>query len=143
MYGQLYITRAASTMATLLHAGVNVLDIIEICRGITNNICFNELWDDMEAGIREGRQVSDAAATSPYVPPNVASMIASGERAGQLDQVMERVAEFSEQELDAAVKQVTSFIEPIMIICMGVVVGGVAMALLLPIFKMGNVMSGG
>ena len=55
---------------------------------------------------------------------------------------MERIAEFSEQELDSAVKQVTSYIEPIMVICMGIVVGGVAMALLLPIFKMGSVMSG-
>jgi type IV pilus assembly protein PilC len=70
-------------------------------------------------------------------------MIASGERSGQLGEVMEKLAEFAEQELDNAVKQATGFIEPIMIICMGLVVGGVAMALLLPIFRMGNVMAGG
>jgi len=143
MYGQLYITRAARTMSTLIVAGVNLLDIIDICRGVTNNACYDELWDNMEQGVRGGKQISDAVNEFHYIPPNVASMIASGERSGQLGAVMERLAEFSEQELDSAVKQVTSFIEPIMIICMGVVVGGVAMALLLPIFKMGNVMAGG
>ena len=68
--------------------------------------------------------------------------IASGERAGRLAQVMERIAEFAEQELDAAVKQVTSFIEPLMIVFMGVVIGGIALALLLPIFSMGKIMTG-
>ncbi|MDY7107970.1 MAG: type II secretion system F family protein [Planctomycetota bacterium] len=143
MYTQLYVTRAARTMATLVPAGVSILDIIDICRGVTNNVCFDGLWDEMEQGVREGRQISDAVSQSPHVPPNVASMIASGERSGQLGDVMERIAEFSEQELDSAVKQVTSYIEPIMVILMGIVVGGVAMALLLPIFKMGNIMAGG
>lgn len=142
MFTQLYVTRSARTMATLIPAGVNILDIIDICRGVTNNVCYNGLWDDMEKGVREGKQISDAVVECPYVPPNVASMIASGERSGQLGGVMERIAEFSEQELDSAVKQVTSYIEPLMVICMGIVVGGVAMALLLPIFKMGHVMSG-
>jgi type IV pilus assembly protein PilC len=143
MYQQLYITRAARTMSTLLIAGVNLLDIIEICRGVTNNLCFDQMWDDMQTGIRDGAQISESVARSRYVPANVTSMIASGERAGRLGEVMGRIAEFSEEELDNTVKQVTSYIEPVMIICMGVVVGGVAMALLLPIFKMGNVMAGG
>ena len=143
MYTQLYVTRSASTMSTLLTAGVNLLDIIEICRGITNNACFDEVWTHMEAGVRDGKQISDAVAASRHMPPHVAAMISSGERSGRLDQVMERIAEFSEQELDAIVKQVSSYIEPIMIIFMGFVIGGVAMALLLPIFRMGSVMSGG
>ncbi len=143
MYSQLYITRSARTMSTLLAAGVNLLDIISICRGVTNNAQFDALWEDMETGIREGRQMSEAIFECRYVPPNVASMIASGERSGRLSQVMERIAEFSEQELDDSVKQSTAFIEPIMIICMGLMIGAVAMALLLPIFSMGNVVAGG
>jgi type IV pilus assembly protein PilC len=142
LYGQLYVTRATRTMGTLLAAGVNLLDIIDICRGVTSNAYYADLWDRMERGIREGRQLSDAVLACPHVPPNVASMIASGERSGRLPAVMERIADFSEQELDAAVKQVTSFIEPLMIAIMGLVVGGVAMALLLPIFSMGRVMTG-
>ena len=130
-------------MATLLASGVNVLDIIGICRGVTNNVHYDRLWSSMEAGVRDGRQMSDAVFEAPFISRNVASMIASGERSGRLASVMERIATFSEEELDVSVKQVTSYIEPIMIIFMGVVVGGVAMALLLPVFSMGKVMAGG
>jgi type IV pilus assembly protein PilC len=143
MYRQLYVTRAARTMATLLASGVNLLDIISICRGVTNNVYYDRLWTAMELGVREGKQMSDAVFKAPFISRNVASMIASGERSGRLAQVMERIAAYAEEELDAAVKQVTAYVEPIMIIFMGVVVGGVAMALLLPVFSMGKVMAGG
>ncbi|MCH7798647.1 MAG: type II secretion system F family protein [Planctomycetes bacterium] len=143
MYRHLYVTRAMRTMATLLAAGVNVLDVIDICRGVTDNIYYARLWDAMALGVREGRQVSDAIFDSDLVPPNVASMIAAGERSGQLPVVMEKIADFSQEELDAAVARVTVFIEPLMIVFMGILIGGVATALLLPIFQMGKVMSGG
>jgi type IV pilus assembly protein PilC len=143
MYRQLYITRAARTMSTLLAAGVNLLDIIDICRSLTGNRHFNRVWNDMESGVRDGRQLSESILDSEYIPSNVASMIASGERSGRLAEVMERIADFADEELENAIKQVTSYIEPIMILVMGVVVGGVAMALLLPIFKIGNVVAGG
>lgn len=143
MYRQLYLTRASRTMATLLGAGVGLLDIIEICRGVTSNSYYDDLWDEVADHIRDGKQLSEAIARSPYIPANVAAMIGAGERSGKLADVMYRVAEFSEEELDSAVKQATAYIEPAMIVTMGVVVGGVAMALLLPIFRMGAVMSGG
>lgn len=142
MYRQLYITRMARTMATLLASGVNLLDIISICRGVTNNVHYDRLWTAMENGVRDGKQMSEAIFEAPFISRNVASMIASGERSGRLAHVMERISAHSEEELDTAVKQVTSYIEPIMIIFMGLVVGSVAMALLLPIFSMGKVMAG-
>ncbi|MHC5022339.1 MAG: type II secretion system F family protein [Planctomycetota bacterium] len=142
MYVQLYITRFSRTMATLLAAGVSLLDVIEICRGVTNNDFYDKFWDDVTQGVRDGKQISDLIGDIPFIPANVASMIASGERSGRLPEVMERVAEFSEEELENSVKQITSFIEPIMIVTMGVVVGLVALALLLPIFSMGRVVSG-
>lgn len=142
MFNHLYITRMSRTMATLLGAGVNLLDIIDICRGVTANIYYLELWDDMERGVRDGLQLSDPILESGLVPPNVSSMIASGERSGRLSDVMGRIAQFSEEELEASVKQATGFIEPAMIIIMGVLIGAVAMALLLPIFNLGNVMAG-
>lgn len=142
MYRQLYITRAARTMGTLLSAGVSLLDIVDICRGVTNNRYYDDLWDATAKSIREGRQLSEAISASPYITPNVASMIASGERSGRLADVMDKIARFSEEELEAAVKQTTAYIEPAMIMFMGLLVGGVAMALLLPIFSMGKVMAG-
>jgi len=142
MYGHLYLTRSMRTMSTLLAAGVNVLDVIDICRGVTANSYYGRLWDSMEQGVREGRQISDAVFKSDIVPPNVASMIAAGERSGKLPEVMQKIAEFSQEELDDSVARVTTFIEPLMIIFMGIVIGGMAMALLLPIFNMSRIMSG-
>ena len=142
MFNNLYITRMSRTMATLLGAGVNLLDIIDICRGVTSNSYYLDLWNDMEKGVRDGQQLSEAVFAARIIPPNVASMIASGERSGRLSDVMGRIAQFSEEELDSSVKQATSFIEPAMIIIMGVLIGAVAMALLLPIFSLGNIMTG-
>ncbi len=142
MYSHLYLTRAMRTMSTLLAAGVNVLDVIDICRGVTFNTYYAQLWDSMEQGVREGRQISDAVSKSDLVPANVASMINAGERSGRLSEVMERIAQFSQDELDDSVARVTTFIEPLMIVFMGILIGGVATALLLPIFDMGKVMSG-
>lgn len=142
MYRQVYITRSARTMGTLLAAGVNLLDIVDICRGVTNNYYYDKLWDSVGDKVRDGKQFSDAIAESPLIPPSIVSMVASGERSGRLAEVMDTVAQFSDEELDVTVKQVTTYIEPIMIVVMGVMIGGVAMALLLPIFSMGRMMAG-
>jgi len=141
LYRQLYLTRSARTMATLLSSGVGLLDVIQICRAITANCIFDRLWDDMEDQVRNGRQMSDAFAGSPFVPANITSMVVAGERSGKLPDVMERIADFTEQEMEATVKQVTAFIEPIMVMAMGVIVGAVAIALLLPIFRMSTVVA--
>ncbi|MDP7007976.1 MAG: type II secretion system F family protein [Phycisphaerales bacterium] len=143
MFAQLYTTRAARTLSTLLAAGVGILDAIGICRDVTNNVHFDHLWSDMEDNIRNGGVMSDAAFQSQYVPSYVASMMSSGERAGRLSQVMDRVAAFTDEELESRVKKLGSMIEPLMILVMGTVVGGVAIAMLLPIFSMSKVISGG
>jgi type IV pilus assembly protein PilC len=142
MYRQLYVTRMSRTMGTLLAAGVSLLDIIDICRGVTNNVYYDQLWDSVTQSIREGKQFSDALTGCPFMPANVVSMISSGERSGRLAEVMDRIASFSEEELESAIKQATSYIEPIMIVTMGLLVGGIALALLLPVFNMGRVITG-
>ena len=139
MVSLLYVARTTRTMATLLAGGVGLLDVIRICRGITNNSAFDELWIDMEARVRDGKPMSGAFSDSPHVPPDVASMIASGERSGRLPEVMETVAARSDETLESGIKHATSMIEPILIVVMGIIVGAVAMALLLPIFKMSSV----
>ena len=142
VFQNLYLTRASRTMSTLLAAGVNLLDVIAICRSITGNKVFNKVWDDMEHRVREGLPLSAAFAESAEMPPNVSSMVTAGERSGRLPQVMEKVATFSQERLEASVKKATTMIEPIMIIGMGLLVGAVALALLLPIFKMSGVVAG-
>lgn len=142
MFSQLYTTRASRTLSTLLAAGVGILDAIGICRDVTNNVQFDQLWTEMENDVRNGHPISDAVFDSQYVPSYVASMMASGERSGKLPSVMDRVASFTDEELEARVKKVSSMIEPLMILVMGAVVGGVAIAMLLPIFSMSKVISG-
>jgi type IV pilus assembly protein PilC len=95
----------------------------------------------MEQRVRDGLPLSAAFTESSEMPANVSSMVTAGERSGQLPEVMAKIAVFSQDKLEASVKKATTMIEPIMIIGMGLLVGAVAMALLLPIFKMSSVVS--
>ena len=134
MFQQLYTVRFAGTMGTLLAAGVSLLDVIRILRTVTGNTLYNELWDELEDRVNRGQDMSTAFLQSPLVPRPVSAMINAGERRGRLSETLEHAAQFSEDELDSAIKMATSLIEPIMILGMGVVVGGIAAAMLLPIF---------
>ncbi len=143
MFRQLYITRATRTMGTMIAAGVPMLDMISITRDVTRNSHFEELWDDVDSQLREGVQLSTALFESPLIPGPVSRMIHSGEKAGRLGMVMEKIAEFTEHDFDEAVKRTTEFIEPAMVGFMGALIGFVAISLLLPIFSVGRVMAGG
>jgi len=138
----LYVTRSTRTMSTLLAAGVNLIDVIHSCRSVTRNVIFDRIWSNMEEHVRDGRRLSLAFEESHIVPANVASMVAAGERSGRLPEVMDRVAEYSEEELELAIRKSTSMLEPLLIIFMGLLVGAVAIALLLPIFRMSSVITG-
>ncbi len=134
MFQQLYTVRFAGTMGTLLAAGVSLLDVIRILRTVTGNSLYSQLWDEVEERVNRGQDMSSAFLKSPLVPRPVSAMINAGERSGRLSETLDHAAQFSEEELDSAIKTATSLIEPIMILGMGVVVGGIAAAMLLPIF---------
>lgn len=134
MFQQLYTVRFAGTMGTLLAAGVSLLDVIRILRTVTGNSLYTQLWDEVEERVNRGQDMSSAFLKSPLVPRPVSAMINAGERSGRLSETLDHAAQFSEEELDSAIKTATSLIEPIMILGMGVVVGGIAAAMLLPIF---------
>ncbi|MCH2143018.1 MAG: type II secretion system F family protein [Phycisphaerales bacterium] len=137
-----YLARASRTMSTLLAGGVGLIDVIRICRGVTNNVVFDRLWDDMEHRVRDGRPMTGAATDCRWIPPSVASMMSSGERSAKLPEVMEKIATQCDDDLESGIKKATSMIEPVLIVGMGILVGAVAMALLLPIFKMSSVVTG-
>ena len=141
MYKQLYITRAMRTMSTLIEGGVDLLDSIEITRGVTNNYYYERFWNGVVVYVKQGRQFSDVFRNSNLFSPMIAQMVDAGERSGQLANVMDKVAVSCEEDLDEAVKKMTQYIEPLMISFMGILVGSVAIALLLPIFSIGTVMS--
>lgn len=141
MFTKLYITRSARTMSTLIASGVDLLETVRITRGITDNIYFQELWSRVIEALAQGAPFSETLRQSTLIPDNVTQMISAGEKTGRLGQVMERIGEVSEDELDEAVEHATQFIEPAMIGAMGIVIGFVAIAMLLPIFSISKVVA--
>ena len=143
LFSKLYVTRATRTMGTMISAGVPVLDMISIVRDVTHNALYQDLWDDVDEGLRRGAQLSDALFESPLIPRAVAQMIYAGERSGRLAPTMEKIAHFTEEEFDEQIKTTTNLIEPTMVAVMGGIVGFIAIALLLPIFSVSTVVGGG
>ena len=143
MFRCLYLVRFSSTMATLLAAGVSLVDVVRICRDVTGNVHYAKLWTLLEDRISKGQEIAPTFREFDFVPRNVVAMIASGEKSGRLSEVLEAASAAAEEDLDIAVKSTTSLVEPIMIVGMGAVVGGIAAAMLLPIFNMSKNMRPG
>jgi len=136
-----YLSRATRTLGTLLVAGVSLPEAVKITRGVTVNRVWERLWDEMEDAMATGRTIGEVVLKSNQLPASYAQMITAGERTGRLSDVLEKVADVSEEDLDEQIKASTQLIEPIVITFMGALIGGIAIALLLPIFSMGSVMT--
>jgi type IV pilus assembly protein PilC len=130
------ISRSIRTLGTLVGSGVSMLDAIRLSAEVAGNVHYEKLWYSVLDQITSGNQIHAALAGSPLFPPVLVQMIRSGEETGKLDVVLARVSDYYDQEVDASLKTCTSLIEPIMITMMGVVVGGIGLALLLPIFSL-------
>jgi type II secretory pathway component PulF len=141
LFRKLYLTRAMRTMGTMIDAGVPVLDMITIVREVTANRWYEDLWDDLHERMQRGSQLSDGLFESPLIPRAISQMVFAGEKSGRLGTTMNKIAEFTEAEFDDQVKTTTSLIEPAMTASMGIIIGFIAIALLLPIFTVGNVVA--
>lgn len=138
----LYITRSLHTMGVLTNAGVPILDILSITSQISGNVHYKRMWQTVYASVRQGRKIASSLSGSTLLPSSVVQMIRSGEESGRLSDVLADVSQFYARELKAVIKNVTSMIEPIMIVLMGLLVGFIAMSIILPIFKMSSLISG-
>ena len=136
------LARSLRTMSTMVTTGVNVIDGLDITARVAGNRYYADLWWSLQSRISEGGGLAEGLFESPLVPGTIAQMIEAGEKSGKLGNVMDRVAKFCEDDLRVAIKTLTGLIEPIMIIVMGILIGGIAMALLLPIFSMADVAKG-
>lgn len=128
-------TRTASTM---LSSGVSILEVLDIVAKTSGNKIVEFAIQDVRSGISEGRSMADPLLESGVFPSMVCSMIAVGESTGALDIMMAKIADFYDEEVDQAVKNLTDMIEPFMLVFLGVVVGGLVIAMYLPIFKMAS-----
>ncbi len=142
MFRALYISRSLQTMGELLNAGVPMLDTIAITGDVSGNRHYKRLWRSVYGSVKQGKKVQTQLQRSPLLPRSVVQMISAGEESGKLGEVLDEISVFYAKALKDAIKAVTSMIEPIMIVVMGSVVGFIAMAIILPIFKMSSLVSG-
>jgi len=138
----LYITRGLHTMGVLVHAGVPILNTIYITAHISGNMLYRDMWLAVHDDIRQGGKIATSLRRFSLMPANVVQMIRSGEDSGTMSDVLQDVSDFYARELKTIIKTVTSMIEPIMIVVMGLLVGFIAMSIILPIFKMSNAVMG-
>jgi type IV pilus assembly protein PilC len=136
MFKALYISRSLHTMGELVNAGVPMLDTLAITGDISGNRLFRRLWRNVYTSVKQGKKIAMPLNKSNLLPKAVVQMIAAGEESGKLGEVLDHVSGFYAKQLREVIKTVTSMIEPVMIIIMGAVVGFIAMAIILPIFKL-------
>jgi len=141
MYRKACISRSLRTMATMVTTGVSVLDGLKITASVSGNVHYEKIWLNLSERIKEGAGMADELFRCPLVPRTVSQMIAAGERTGRLGDVMNRLADFCDDDLKVAVRTLTTMIEPAMIVIMGLLIGGIALALLLPVFSISKVMA--
>ncbi len=136
------LSRFCRTYATLMRSGVPILRTLEIVSSASNKVQIEDACVEIAKHVSQGGQVSDVLATNPFFPPMMKHMVKAGESTGNVDGMMNKIADFYDTESEATVASLTSLIEPMLIVFLGVVVGGIVMAMFLPIFQLGAVAGG-
>jgi len=136
-----YMARSFRALGTMVGAGVPVMSALEIARKTASNVHFADIFDRAVEKVSQGETLSDQFFCTPYVPVTTAQMIFAGEKSGRLGEVLLKVSRFCDQDLKGAIKQMTTLLEPMLIAGMGLVVGGIAISLLLPMFTINKVMT--
>jgi type IV pilus assembly protein PilC len=130
------VAKFTRTMGTMLTSGVAILEALDIVAKTSGNRSVEKAIYNVRSGIAEGRTMADPLTESGVFPPMVCQMISVGESTGALDAMLEKIADFYDEEVDQAVENMTALIEPIMLVFLGVTIGGLVIAMYLPIFKM-------
>ena len=130
------IARFSRTLATLVAAGVDIIKALEITGQASGNWVVEEALADVRNRVREGASIAQPLLENPVFPPMVSQMVKVGEETGELDKMLSKIADFYEEEVDTAIGALTSIIEPLMMIGVGVMVGLIVISMYLPMFKM-------
>jgi type IV pilus assembly protein PilC len=144
MFIDTIVTRSMRIMATMLNTGVNLLDSIVVIQGSCDNYYFTRLWAGVNDKIQDGYQLSESIMISPssqLMAPGIIQMLKAGEKSGKLGDVCDKISVFYEKKLEGSIRSVMTLIEPIMITILGSVIGTIAIALLLPVFRISNVIA--
>ena len=131
-------SRLTGTLATMLSSGVQLLDALDVSKRVMNNRVSEEAVEGARQNIREGETIADPLKRSGQFPSLVTHMIAVGERSGEMEEMLRRIGQIYDGEVERVITRFTSLLEPIMILVMGVIVFFIVVAILLPIFEMGQ-----
>ncbi|NQT95312.1 MAG: type II secretion system F family protein [Candidatus Omnitrophica bacterium] len=129
------VAKFSRTLSTLVKSGVPILSSLEIVAKTSGNKVVEIAINNTKQSVREGKNLAEPLAKSTIFPPMVVRMIAVGEQAGELEKMLTKIADFYDEQVDAAVSGLTSLLEPLIIVFLGVVIGGIVLAIFLPIFK--------
>jgi len=144
MFVDMVVTRSMRILATMVNTGVRLLDAISVIQGSVNNYYFQQLWAEVHQRIQDGYQLSEAiliAERSNLIAPGIIQMLRAGEKSGRLGEVCDKVSVFYEKKLEASIRSVMTLIEPLMITILGAIIGTIAIALLLPVFRVSSVIA--
>ena len=133
------VSRFASTFSQLLHSGVQIIESLEIVGLATGNRVIGDSLFDARKVIEEGQPLSTALEANKYYPRMLVHMLSAGEQTGQVEEMMDKVAEFYENEVETTLSGLTSMIEPLLMVFIGAIIGTIVVAMFLPIFKMSEV----
>lgn len=142
LFKKVAIARFSRTLATLVRSGVPILNALNIVGKTSGNKVVEEIVLNACVSIKEGEPISVPLSKDQVFPPMVVRMIAVGEQTGQLEKMLNKIADFYEEQVDAAVSGLVSMIEPLVIAFLGIVIGGIVVALFLPIFKITELLGG-
>jgi type II secretory pathway component PulF len=135
LFAKQAISRFTLTFSTLLRSGLPALDALKIVALVVNNARLTQVINEIHKHIVEGADIATPIKKSKVFPPMVGYMVAVGEQSGQLEEVLDRVAESYEEELDLTIQRLTAMIEPVIIVCLAVVVGFIIAAVLFPLLQ--------
>jgi type IV pilus assembly protein PilC len=136
LFRKVGLSRFSKTFATMLKSGVPILGALEIVSQTAGNRLLSDAIDESREAVRQGESLAPPLAASGMFPPMVTRMIGVGEKTGAMEQLLDKISEFYDEQVRATVKQLTSLIEPIMIAVMGIMVGTICLSVFLPIFEL-------
>ncbi len=135
------MSRFSRTFAQLIRSGVPILEVLDIVGGASGNHVVETSIKGVSEDVEKGDNLSVALSKKPIFPPMMLRMVAAGEATGKIDTMLEKMADFWDEEIEAMLDALTSLIEPLLIVFLGVIVGGIVIAMFLPIFKLNEVVS--
>jgi len=141
LFQKIAVSRFTRNFGTMIHAGVPILQALDIVGETSGNIVIERAAKSVQESVRTGQSLSAPLSRPPVFPPMVVQMMAVGEDTGALDTMLEKIADFYDDEVEATSEQLTSLIEPLMIVVLGTIIGAMIIALYMPIFSIFNLIN--